>query len=282
MNQSLQIGPLSLPVTVLLTLAAIALGGYVARRLARAGGTGADVDPTLTSMLLVGIVFARLGFAWQWRELYFDHPLSVLDIRDGGWEPTAGVIAALLYGLHRARGRSELRRPVIGAVATTGAVLLFGGVVSLLMSVTAVPLPALALTSIDGRPVSLSGYAGRPTVINLWATWCPPCLREMPVLEQAQAANPDVDIVFVNQGESAATIAAFLDRHDLTLQHVLVDPLHRTGAALGHRALPTTLFFNQQGQLVDTRIGELSHASLGQRLSRLRATSPTNPGSTPK
>ena len=95
MNQALQIGPLSLPYSVLLTLVAIALGGFVARRLARAAGI--ETEPTLTHMLLVGLVAARLAFVWQWREQYFDLPLSILDIRDGGWEPTAGVIAALLF-----------------------------------------------------------------------------------------------------------------------------------------------------------------------------------------
>ena len=120
----------------------------------------------------------------------------------------------------------------------------------------------------------LAGFAGKPTVVNLWTTWCPPCRREMPVLEQAQAANPDANIVFVNQGEEAATIAAFLDRHGLALRNVLVDPQRRTGAALGHRALPTTLFFDAQGRLADTRIGELSQATLTQRLTSLRAASP--------
>ena len=135
-------------------------------------------------------------------------------------------------------------------------------------------MPPLTLSSLEGRPVSLAGFAGKPTVVNLWATWCPPCQREMPALQQAQAANPDVNIVFVNQGEESPTIAAFLDRHGLALRNVLVDPQRRTGAALGHRALPTTLFFDAQGRLADTRIGELSQATLTQRLASLRAASP--------
>lgn len=272
MNQTLQIGPLSLPYSVLLTLVAIALGGFVARRLARAAGT--EAEPTLTHMLLVGLVAARLAFVWQWREQYFASPLSILDIRDGGWEPTAGVIAALLFGLHRARHQAGLRKAVLAAAITTGLGLLLGGVASLLVSASAVPLPPLTLSSLQGQPVSLAAFAGKPTVINLWATWCPPCQREMPVLQQAQAANPEVNIVFVNQGEESPTIAAFLERHHLALRNVLVDPQRRTGAALGHRALPTTLFFDAQGRLADTRIGELSQATLTQRLASLRAASP--------
>ena len=272
MNQTLQIGPLSLPYSVLLTLVAIALGGFVARRLARAAGT--EAEPTLTHMLLVGLVAARLAFVWQWREQYFASPLSILDIRDGGWEPTAGVIAALLFGLHRARHQAGLRKAVLAAAITTGLGLLLGGVASLLVSASAVPLPPLTLSSLQGQPVSLAAFAGKPTVVNLWATWCPPCQREMPVLQQAQAANPEVNIVFVNQGEESPTIAAFLERHHLALRNVLVDPQSSTGAALGHSALPTTLFFDAHGRLADTRIGELSQATFTQRLASLRAVSP--------
>lgn len=272
MSQALQIGPLSLPYSVLLTLIAIGLGGFIAKRLARAAGV--DAEPTLTQMLLVGLVAARLAFVWQWREQYLAVPLSILDIRDGGWEPTAGVVVALLFGLQRARRQAGLRKPVLAAAFTTGTLLLLGAIGTLLVASSAVPLPPLSLNSLEGRPVSLAGFAGKPTVINMWATWCPPCRREMPVLQQAQVANPDVHIVFVNQGEAAPTIAAFLDRQGLALSNVLVDPQHRTGLALGHRALPTTLFFDARGRLVDTRIGELSQATLTQRLASLRAASP--------
>jgi len=272
MNQALQIGPLSLPYSVLLTMIAIALGGFVANRLARAAGI--EVEPTLTYMLLVGLVAARLAFVLRWRDQYFDLPLSILNVRDGGWEPTAGVVVALLFGLQRAHRRAGLRKPVLAAAFTTGTVLLLGGIATFMLAPSAVPLPSLTLSSLEGRSVSLADFAGKPTVVNLWATWCPPCRREMPALQQAQAANPDVNIVFVNQGEETATIVAFLDRQGLALSNVLVDPQSSTGAALGHSALPTTLFFDAHGRLASTRIGELSQATFTQRLAGLRAASP--------
>jgi thiol-disulfide isomerase/thioredoxin len=268
MNQALQIGPLSLPYSVLLTLVAVALGGFVANRLARAADI--DVEPTLTYMLLVGLVASRLAFVLQWREQYFDQPLSILNIRDGGWEPAAGVAAALLFGLQRAHRQAGLRKPVFAAALTTGAVLLLGGIAIFMMSPPAASLPPLTLNSLDGKSVSLAGFAGKPTVVNLWATWCPPCRREMPALQQAQAANPDVNIVFVNQGEEAGVIAGFLGQQGLALRNVLVDPQSSAGAALGYSALPTTLFFDAQGRLAGIRIGELSQATLNQRLAELR------------
>ena len=271
MNQALQIGPLSLPYPVLLTLIAIALGGFVAHRLARAADV--EVEPTLTYMLLVGLVAARLAYVLRWHDQYFDLPLSILNIRDGGWEPAAGVVAAMLFGLQRARSQAGLRKPVLAAALTTGAVLLLGGIATFLVASSAVRLPPLSLSSLDGRSVSLADFAGKPTVVNLWATWCPPCRREMPALQQAEAANPDVNFVFVNQGEESQAIAAFLDRQGLALRNVLVDPQNSAGAALGHSALPTTLFFDANGRLADTRIGELSQATFTQRLASLRAVS---------
>ena len=149
MNQALQIGPLSLPYSLLLTLVGIALGGFVASRLARAADV--EVEPTLTYMLLVGLVAARLAFVLRWRDPYFDVPLSVLNIRDGGWEPAAGVVAAALFGLLRAHRQAGLRKPVLAAAFTTGTVLLLGGIATFMMAPSATPLPPLTLSSLEGR-----------------------------------------------------------------------------------------------------------------------------------
>lgn len=103
-------------------------------------------------------------------------------------------------------------------------------------------------------------------MVNLWATWCPPCVREMPVLQKAQADHPGVNFVFVNQGESADKVAAWLVARKLSLRNVLLDGQGQIGAAFKQRALPTTLFFNAKGQLVSMRVGELSAATLTERL----------------
>ena len=140
----------------------------------------------------------------------------------------------------------------------------------------AVRLPPLAVQSLEGPTVSLASFQGKPTVVNLWATWCPPCRREMPVLEQAQVQRPDVNFVFLNQGESPDRVRSFLAAQNLPLRNVLLDVHGRAGIELGHRALPTTLFYDARGRLVDTRVGELSQASLGQRLSMLSSSTGSN------
>lgn len=272
MTQVLQIGPLAFPYGLLVTLGAIAIGWLVGTRLARAGGV--DAEPLLMRMVLAGVVAARLAFVWQWRGPYLEAPLSIVDIRDGGWDAATGLAAACLYGLYRVRGHSGLRKPVVAAVLTSGLIWVVGSFAISLGSRDAVPLPPLSLPSLQGSTVAVAGFAGKPTVVNLWASWCPPCRREMPMLQQAQAANADVNFVFINQGETPPVIQRYLDRHQLTLKNVLADARLRTGAALGQRALPTTLFFDLRGQLVSTRVGELSQATLMQRLSEVQAHGP--------
>lgn len=130
-------------------------------------------------------------------------------------------------------------------------------------------LPTLGLQTLTGSPDALEGFKGRQIVVNLWATWCPPCRREMPVLQQAQQRRPDLHFVFLNQGEQAVSVTSVLESHAPALRNVLLDSNGEAGARLGHRALPTTLFFDAEGRLVDTRVGELSAATLADRLDTL-------------
>jgi len=117
---------------------------------------------------------------------------------------------------------------------------------------------------------------GRPMVVNLWASWCPPCVREMPVLEEAQETQKDIAFVFVNQGEGPPTVNSFLDEHGLTLRNVVLDRRREVASNTGNQGLPTTLFYNASGQLVTTHYGELSSATLADNLSEFEANTGDN------
>jgi len=271
MSQTFQLGPLMLPYTLLLVFAALALGIAAGRWTGRRAGI--DAEPLLWRILLVGVVAARLAFVVQFQDAYLKAPLDILDLRDGGWSPLAGFAAAALVAFAVAVRRAPWRKPLGMALSTVALVWTLG---TLALGATAdgqARLPALRLSALDGQTVALADFQGKPTVINLWATWCPPCRREMPVLQQAQAGRPDVNFVFLNQGESADQVQNFLTAQKLPLANVLLDARGEAGAALGHRALPTTLFFDAQGRLIDTRIGELSHATLLQRLASISPSS---------
>jgi thiol-disulfide isomerase/thioredoxin len=245
----------------------------VARRLGRS--LGVDAEPALLRMLLLGIAGARLGFVWEWRGVYLQNPLSILDIRDGGWEAVAGFAAACIYGLVLVQRQPTLRKPIVAATLTLLASWTAVEVsIATLAEGSRQPMPALSLPALDGGTVALPSFVGKPTVVNLWATWCPPCRREMPLLQQAQAAHPTLNFVFVNQGETREVIVRYLQGQSIALQNVLIDARRATGAAFNEQALPTTLFFDAQGQLVSMRVGALSEATLEQRLGAIQAVAP--------
>lgn len=265
---ALRVGPLVLSWSVLLALATTWVGLTVAARLAR--GHGVNLGQTPEMAVLIGFVAARLGFVWQFAGAYLAQPWTLLDVRDGGWEPSVGFAAAWLYGLSRLRREPTMRRPVRwGLLAATG-VWMCGTLALVLARGDGQRMPDLTLQALDnGAQVDLRHYMGRPAVVNLWATWCAPCVREMPVLHAAQQQHPTVHIIFINQGESAARVQTWLAGRELTLKHVLLDPRGQTTAATDAAGLPTTLFYDAQGRLVARRLGELSSATLAEQLARI-------------
>ena len=270
---SLQLGPLALPLPPLVLALAAAHGLALGKRLGRS--VGVDAEPALLRMFLLGLVASRLGFVWEWRAVYLHDPLGILDIRDGGWEVVAGFAAACLYGLVLLQRQPALRKPLLAATFALLASWTAGEVaIATLTGGSRQPMPALSLQALDGRSVALAGFVGKPTVVNLWATWCPPCRREMPLLQQAQAAHPELNFVFVNQGETRDVILRYLQGQGIVLQNVLIDARKATGAAFNEQALPTTLFFDAQGRLVSTRVGALSEATLRQRLDAIQHATP--------
>ncbi|MGE5089700.1 MAG: TlpA family protein disulfide reductase [Candidatus Levyibacteriota bacterium] len=268
MSPTLQIGPLALPLTPLLFLGAAALGLFAGKRIG--ARSGIDAEPAILGLLVIGLLAARAGFVWEWRGAYLRHPLDILDLRDGGYEPAFGVAAACLYALRRVQRQRALRNP-LAAAALTILVAWGGGMLAIgTFPAGVTTLPPLSLHTIDEREISLSAFAGRPAVVNLWASWCPPCRREMPVLERAQAASPDIDFVFINQGETRERVLAYLQDQGLGLRNVLLDRTRAAGTAFDREALPATLFFDARGRLVSARTGALSEATLAAGLAALR------------
>ena len=266
---SVNIGLLALPVNALLLLAAGLVAAGVGHLAGRRHQTG--IVNSLGDMLLAGVLVARLGFVAFWFDTYRSAPWSMLDIRDGGFMVWPGVAAALLVALWRGWRQPTLRKPLLLGLAA-GA-LVWGALFGAQRMTEQSALPALSLTTLAGDPVKLAALAdGKPMVVNLWASWCPPCRREMPVLAAAQQRETGVNFVFVNQGEDGATAQDFLTEGRLGLANVLLDPAAALGLEVGSGALPTTLFYDAHGRLVDTHLGELSAASLASKLSPLRAS----------
>lgn len=92
----------------------------------------------------------------------------------------------------------------------------------------------------------------------------------MPVLAAAQKQEAGVSFVFVNQGENGTTAQRYFTSAGLDVANLVLDPGAAIGREIGSRGLPTTLFYDAGGRLVDTHLGELSTASLANKLNQLR------------
>lgn len=129
---------------------------------------------------------------------------------------------------------------------------------------------AIQVTMLSGESTNLAALAdGKPMVVNLWASWCPPCRHEMPMLAAAQKRETGVSFVFANQAESRATAQQYLSASPFYLTNVILDQYTQLGRVAGSAMLPITLFYDANGRLVNTHLGELSAATLASELSRL-------------
>ncbi|HRH81607.1 MAG TPA: TlpA disulfide reductase family protein [Thiobacillaceae bacterium] len=135
--------------------------------------------------------------------------------------------------------------------------------------------PALKLPDLDGRVHDLADLRGRVVVVNFWATWCPPCRREMPSLERLRQrlADKGLAVIAVDVGEDADTVFSFTGQLEPAPSFPLL--LDRDSAAMQRwkvKGLPTTFVVDAQGRVVRRAVGgrEFDHeALLGQLMEFL-------------
>ncbi|WP_010486473.1 TlpA disulfide reductase family protein [Pseudomonas sp. S9] len=260
---SVNLGPLTMSVAHLLLLGSLLVATLVGWWVGR--NAGSNPENRLFLMFLVGVLGARCAFVVRYFEQFKSDPWQVIDLRDGGFIAWPGILLALLLGLYWLVRQPPMRRPL--AMALVAGLLAWGSGSAVMRALEqGTRLPDVALTTQDGKAVELSDYVGKPLVVNLWATWCPPCRREMPVLAAAQERHAEVTFLFVNQGETEDEIKRFLNAGQLNMDNVLLDSHARLGPMLGSRALPTTVFYDAQGRQLGSHLGELSEASLLQVL----------------
>ncbi len=111
------------------------------------------------------------------------------------------------------------------------------------------PAPEIAFADGSGAQRSLADFRGRLVLVNLWATWCEPCIREMPSLDRLQAALPDKDlaIVLISQDRGGdKVVAPFFEKLGLKLKTYL-DPKSSVGHAFEVHGLPTSILVDRDG-----------------------------------
>ncbi|MFH1032723.1 MAG: redoxin domain-containing protein [Chloroflexota bacterium] len=108
--------------------------------------------------------------------------------------------------------------------------------------------PDFQLQSLDGNTVSLSGLRGKPVLLNFWATWCPPCRKEMPYLQQIYNdwTSKGLVLLEIDVGETPATVNEFMKNNNLSMP-VLLDVQKEVTRKYGIGAIPTTFFIDIDG-----------------------------------
>jgi thiol-disulfide isomerase/thioredoxin len=121
------------------------------------------------------------------------------------------------------------------------------------------PAPALVVTLLDGTPFNLAEHLsrdGRPVLLNLWASWCPPCRQEMPLFEDAARRHPEVLFLGVAVQDDAAAAAAAAAEMELTYP-LAVDLDGAVDAAYPSPGLPATFLIGSDGTLIGAVYGGL-------------------------
>lgn len=177
----------------------------------------------------------------------------------------AGVYG--IGGLKRNAAGDALCRPAV-ELSSKLAPLAHGEVAALTMATTPLKLPDLTFTDADGKPKKLSDWHGRTVLLNLWATWCVPCRKEMPALEglETKLGGPDFEVVAVNiDTRDPDKPRNFLKDEKLIRLKFFSDPnakvfqdLKNIGRALG---MPTSVLVDGQGCEIGTIAGPADWAS---------------------
>ncbi len=133
------------------------------------------------------------------------------------------------------------------------------------------PVFGRSFADLQGRDQALSAYVGRPVLMNFWASWCAPCVREMPLLETLHQRHPDLALLGLAI-DTQANVERFLKKvrvsYPLLLTGTQGIPLMRE---LGNKGggLPFTLLFDRRGRVADSIVGELDPDDIQARLAQI-------------
>ena len=109
--------------------------------------------------------------------------------------------------------------------------------------------PAFSLKDLSGRELSLDDLKGKAVFINFWGSWCAPCRKELPALNELQRKNKEVAIVTINIDKKRAAADAFLKKVPLDQLTILLDPETRVISSFGARAMPTSYLLDREGKV---------------------------------
>ncbi len=260
------IGPLILAADRASAVAGIVVFLVVTALVARRMGDG--IARWSSFALLLGVLAARAAHVAIHWESFAEEPGRIVAVWQGGFWWPAGVAAACLLLFYQVR---EAHARLAGLASLAAGVFVWHVATSLTTGVEAVPFPEERLAALAGEEIGLADFGGKPMVVNLWASWCPPCRREMPMMAEVARASTDVAFVFANQGEDAARIRAYLGGERLDLPNIVLDRFSYLGRHYRTPGLPATLFIGADGTLEIVHLGEISREALSVRIEELHS-----------
>lgn len=127
------------------------------------------------------------------------------------------------------------------------------------------PAPETGFTDESGKSLTLADLRGKVLLVNLWATWCAPCVEEMPALDalQAKLGGRDFQVLAVSTDRGGAKqVRPFYEKHGLKRLAIYLDPKTALTRALGAKGLPTSILIDREGKMVGQLVGAAAWDSL--------------------
>jgi thiol-disulfide isomerase/thioredoxin len=122
--------------------------------------------------------------------------------------------------------------------------------------------PSVSVADATGSIVQTANFIPEDVlVVSLWSTWCVPCRRELPQLQQYALEHPEVSIIAVNLGDKPESVAQFAKDIALNMP-ILIDSEGRISSSLGVTSVPATLIIDSKGVVIATHVGEISAKDL--------------------
>lgn len=131
--------------------------------------------------------------------------------------------------------------------------------------------PDFVLKDLDGKEYRLSDYRGKGVFLNFWGTYCKPCKKEMPYIDNQYKKYKDqgVEVIAVNVGETDLSIRNFVEQYNLSFP-IVVDKDGEVQEAYNIYPLPATFLINKDGKIVDYITGELNEEKIQQYMEKIK------------
>ena len=283
MPEGFSIGPLLIPTRPLAVILSLLLAVWISRRIAGRMGLDAQWSERVAEgCAWSGVIGARLGFVAMTWSAFQAAPWTALYFWQPGYLVSSGLLAGTGFALWRIWQRPVSERRayvrVLGGGYAVGAVLAVAVFGSMNMFTGSQVLrsgervPDFTLANLSGDSVRFSDLEGQAVVLNFWATWCPPCRREMPLLDaiQKQYKSRGLSVVGIDVGEDADVVRRYIASIgvaypiwvDAPNRQAGVDSTQRLHGRFGGVGLPTTIFIDPEGRVRGRRLGELNRAVL--------------------